>query len=1122
MSVPRQTPKSATAAGATTAPAAGGRPLRVVGEGGGPPDGPAKYGRPVPVPGFPDVLLDLDGDCLIRLRGEDESLFLDWAPHLEAWWTDSDGVPVYRVRVAEQVEDVIPETLRDGTAWDLFEYATGHAVRTVREALAGCVQVQRRAIPKAPGLSALGWHDIEGTPVYVTSGTSFGPAGPVVANVHAYDADEAALPAAPEGDRLRDVVALSLSALDAAVLRVSAPSMCSVWLAPLISLFGNDLPRFVPWMWSDGRAQVFGVLKSSFAAILQAHSGTGYRGESDMLPAADTTLPALSAVLGVRRDGLVVVDDYKPGETSSVEAKTQTMAEQGIRMATNRQRRAKARAKGPGLAKVMSCMALMMMTAESLPLFDSGSTHDRTFPFQVHKGDVDPARLTVLQDRVEDLPEAGAGYAAWLAAHHGQVTRYLVTRFRELRAELRSGEQVTGRACAHIAHMMCAAEVFTRFAVDVDAMDADRRPALLCDIRAALIEAATAAVAERTEDQPHEVWLRTLRTLFAGGKLYAITPTGGPQSGPNDLRQPRAYAEALGWGPWVDRRGTLAGYALPDGLAVLETSVTPEIVRQSKGLAVTGVQLRRLLAARGIITPVEHNDGKHHHQKRIRTEVGSAWCPVIPWDVLLSPEGGDGPTDGAPGSDGPALCGGCGGPFLGGVPDPSGYHPTCDPGPDSDPSGWGPGTIGAAAWSEGEQAWQDALPDPAPAPTSTPAAVPAAVPVVAPARPVVATVVAPVVAPVVDAKPAPAAAVPSRPSTSTRKPAAAPVVVPDGPHAGFLAAAVARKSIRTDAQREALAGRLTLLDDPEIGETPEKLRILAALEGPRGSNGPFAPQRGRRGPWWQPDMPGMLESVQVMNGWDWEREGYTGPAVVLDRNGSWPTAVSSVSVAHGGLDHTGPLEDITGKPRPGYYRVTVYPWHETGMPSPLGNETPGTEVWVTATRMHLLLDLAGAGRWPDGSALDSYTGDPARLSDWAHLVGELRRYALEVHGRESGAYDAVKEAFGQSMGLLHGSWEDEGAMRRRKWSCKARRIDWAHGIKDQASATLWRTADAVRQLAPDLGPLSLRNVDELVIPAAALEVVTADTDGRRPAVRIDALGTTFGTWKVKDTESWGE
>lgn len=1107
MSVPRQNPKKAAAVGATALPAAAGRPLRVVGEGGGPPDGPARSGRPVPVPGFPDVLLDLDGDRLIRLRGDDESLFLDWAPHLEAWWTDSDGVPVYRVRVAAQVEDVIPETLRDGTAWDLFEYATGHAVRTVREALAGCVQVQRRTIPKAPGLSALGWHDIDGTPVYVTSGTSFGPAGPVVANVHAYDADEAALPPAPEGERLRDVVALSLSALDAAVLRVSAPSMCSVWLAPLISLFGNDLPRFVPWMWSDGRAQVFGVLKSSFAAVLQAHSGTGYRGESDLLPAADTTLPALSAVLGVRRDGLVIVDDYKPGETSSVEAKTQTMAEQGIRMATNRQRRAKARAKGPGLAKVMACMALMMMTAESLPLFDSGSTHDRTFPFQVHKGDVFPDRLTVLQDRVEDLPEAGAGYAAWLAAHHGQVTRYLTARFRELRAELRAGEQVTGRACAHIAHMMCAAEMFTRFAVEVGALPAGQRTALLCDIRAALIEAATAAVAERTEDQPHEVWLRNLRALFAGGKLYAITPTGGPQTGPNDQRVPHVYAEALGWGPWVDRRGTLAGYALPDGLAVVEASVTPEIVRQSKGLAVTGVQLRRLLAARGIITPVEHNDGKHHHQRRVRTDVGSAWCPVIPWDVLLSPEGDDDPAGGTPVGDGPALCRGCGGPFFGNQPDPSGYHPTCDPGPAADPSGWGPGTMGAAAWSEGEQAWQDALPDPAPAelPAQQPAPVPAARPVVTPA-----------------ADPEPAPAVPARPAPRKRT-TPAPVVAADGPHAVFLAGAVARKSLRTDAQREALADRLALLDDPEIGETPEKLRILAALEGPRGTNGPFAPQRGRRGPWWQPDMPGMLESVQVMNGWAWEREGYTGLAVTLDRNGSWPTAVSSVSVAHGGLEHTGPVADFPGKPRPGYYRVTVYPWRETGMPSPLANETPGSEVWVTGTRMHLLLDLAGAGRWPDATALDSYTGDPARLSDWAHLIGELRRYALEVHGRESGAYDAVKEAFGQSMGTLHGSWYDEGAMRRRKWSCKARRVDWVHAIKDQASATLWRTADAVRQLAPaDLGPLSLRNIDELVIPAAALEVVTADTDGRRPAVRIDDLGTTFGTWKVKDTESWGE
>lgn len=1068
--------------------------------------------RLLPVPGVDGVLVDLEAEYMLRRQGDTSVLFLDWAPRLLAWWTDPEGVPVYQVTVKGQEEYVTPETLRDGTAWDQFDHAAGHDVRKVREALAGVVKLQRRDLPKSPGLDSLGWHDVNGTWVYVSAERAFGPAGEVAVQVNTHSSDEAALPPAPTGDRLRDVVALSLSALDVAVLRVSAPAMCSTWLAPLISMFGNDLPRFVPWMWSDGRAEVFGVLKSSLAAILQAHSGTGYRGESDLLPAADTTLPSLSTVLGERRDGLVIVDDYKPGETSAVDNKTQSTAEQGIRAATNRQKRSKNRMRGPGRAKVAACMALLMYTAECLPLFNSGSTHDRTFPFQVHKGDVRPDKLTVLQDRVEEFPEAAAGYVAWLAAHRPEVMTFLTGRFRELRAELRAGQEVTGRACAHIAHLLCAAEVFTRFAVEAGALTDDARNTLYGQIRAALIEAATATTTERTEDRPHEVWLRNLRGLFASGKLYAITP--GTNHG-----EPPQYGDALGWA--VERRDTLAGYALPDGLAVVESEVNPAITRRDKSLTIGGVQLRRLLASRGLIQTVIHRDGKHDHQRRIRVGSASVWLPVVPWDVFLgtdggdSPEGGQGDT-GTPAPEGPQVCTGysfgkpCGLPLDPSGDDGTGRHPTCVPAPV----------------------------EPTPAPPVDAPVLPGVMDL-EPAAPV-AEVPAP--RPEVEdehqeeKEEEATAASPSRPvRRSTRKP-----LTLRGPHAEYLEAARGRNSIKSQAQVDALAERLAYLDtaeaeltalpdDIEPGDLGEeikkraaKLRLLAALEGDQTSHGPFAPYRSRRGPWWQAPMPGMIGAVRGINSWSWEREGFTGEAVALDRNGAWPTATSSVRVVHGEYKHTGPIEDV-GVPDPGYYKVRVYPWTETDVPSPMGNEKVGAEVWITAPHMHLLVDLTAAGRWPDASALDSHTGAAAKLGDWAHLVGECRRYALEVHGRDSFAYEVAKESFGMAVNTMYGSWEGEGALLTRKWKCKARRTDWAHHIKDQAAVTIWRAADAVRQAVPEgSGPLTIRAMDELVLPASVLEDVTTAPEGERALIRLDDLGTTFGTWKVKTTETWGD
>ncbi|TQL14682.1 DUF927 domain-containing protein [Streptomyces sp. SLBN-134] len=464
------------------------------------------------------------------------------------------------------------------------------------------------------------------------------------------------------------------------------------------------------------------------------------------------------------------------------------------------------------------------------------------------------------------------------------------------------------------------------------------------------------------------------------------------------------------------------------------------------------------------------------------------------------PEGG--PDNGPQG--GPRKCNGynfgkpCDVPLHPDGDDGNGRHANCVPAP-APRNEWPAGTIGAEVaalpFPEDDPEPEAALPAPRP---EAPAPAPA-----------------PAVRQPVDV-PAPSGDV--RPSRPGRK--APALAVPDGPHSEFLAAAVARKSVTNERQLGALAERLALLDDPEIGEAPARLRLLFAMEGNREAPGPFAPFLRRTSPRWQPERPAVIDAVRVMDGWSWEREDYDGEVVVMDRNGSWPTAVSSVRVVHGEFEHTGAVEDLTGQaPAPGYYKVRVYPWTETDLPSPLGSETVGEERWITGTRMHLLADLAAAGRWPDASASDSWTGTAVRLSSWAHLIGECRRYALETHGRESGAYDAVKEAFGQSMGLMYGSLDGDGASMRRKWNCRSRRTDWVHAIKDQASATIWRTADKVRQLGDGMAPVSLRNVDELVLPAAAL---AAATEGDRPALRLDDSGTQFGTWKVKGTESWGD
>jgi len=332
-----------------------------------------------------------------------------------------------------------------------------------------------------------------------------------------------------------------------------------------------------------------------------------------------------------------------------------------------------------------------------------------------------------------------------------------------------------------------------------------------------------------------------------------------------------------------------------------------------------------------------------------------------------------------------------------------------------------------------------------------------------------------------------------------------PPAVPAAPAPAQRRGASPAAGSRAGRQAERLAADIAALDEGR------PVRVLSALET---THAPLRRHEGRmHQPYWRPELPGITGVAHVVTGWHWSRE-YAGEVAVLDRSGAWVAAASSATVAHGPLVHTGPLDEFEG--RPGMYKIPVYPWHEADtLPHPLGHVT-GDEVWVPAPTVVRLAELVEQNRWPDVAILDSYTADGVRLNDWTTYVNKLRAHAIRTHGRDSDQYAEIKMAFGQALSLLLGS-EDPG--RGRVWKCKAQRPDWSHTIQAQASAILHRWADRCRIVAPDLGPVMVRNVDELVIPAAALEIVTTVTaPGAAKPLALDPEGIKLGTFKVKATE----
>jgi hypothetical protein len=245
-------------------------------------------------------------------------------------------------------------------------------------------------------------------------------------------------------------------------------------------------------------------------------------------------------------------------------------------------------------------------------------------------------------------------------------------------------------------------------------------------------------------------------------------------------------------------------------------------------------------------------------------------------------------------------------------------------------------------------------------------------------------------------------------------------------------------------------------------------------------------------------------------GTGWSRP-YAGPVVGIDRNAAYPSSAASVGVSHGPLTHTGAI--AYDRKRAGLFQIDRFRWTEDGLPHPLGVGQPkGNTVWLTGPTVELLISLAEAGRWPDVTILDSWTAPACRMSDWTTYIQGFRRHALEQGeaGREE--YLRVKEGISTAFGLMRG--QDNG--RRPNPKSPLYVPDWYQTIESHLAATLWRTADKCLRVVPDLGPVELKNIDELVIPAGAYETLTSVLqENGKPVIRVDQSGIEYGTFKVK-------
>lgn len=204
--------------------------------------------------------------------------------------------------------------------------------------------------------------------------------------------------------------------------------------------------------------------------------------------------------------------------------------------------------------------------------------------------------------------------------------------------------------------------------------------------------------------------------------------------------------------------------------------------------------------------------------------------------------------------------------------------------------------------------------------------------------------------------------------------------------------------------------------------------------------------------------------------------------VILDRNGSFPSAMSSVALAPNKLVHTGalgtdPLKRGAQSGRAGIYQVRVPEWPHENIPHPMGRLSYGKIgelVWIGSPHMEHLDKLAGLGLLPLVEVHDSYTGNRncslfERYSSWARTLRQ------GIAGEPEEVRTAAKRSISTAIRGLH----------PKKSKSPFWRPDWHKAVTAEASIRHWETARRAVEGGAVL--LSIGATDEVVfaVPADA-------------------------------------
>ncbi len=384
-----------------------------------------------------------------------------------------------------------------GMAWVTPSWGLGAVVSAglaTRDRLREALQVLSPNVTVRQVYTHTGWRYVDGVWRFLTASGAVGAEG--------YDVDlgqELSRYSLPRvADNPAGAMRMSLNLLDVAPLTVSAPLWAGVFRAPLASALPLDLS-----LWMEG---VTGSLKSTLAAMFLSHWGIFDRTK---LPGAwSSTANSLERRAFVLQDVMFVIDDYAPSPLDRREMEVK--AARLLRAQGNLAGRGRLRidlTERPGHHP----RGLVVGTGEQLP--PGQSVRARMLVIDVDRRTVDLTRLSAAQKSAGVLPNAMAGYVAWLAPQMDTIGVALRSTFESVR--VRALQDVPHlRLPEALAHMYIGVDCGLRYAQEIGACDATEAGDLRERCWAALKDLAGAQKQVLEEERPTRRFLSILFTLI--------------------------------------------------------------------------------------------------------------------------------------------------------------------------------------------------------------------------------------------------------------------------------------------------------------------------------------------------------------------------------------------------------------------------------------------------------------------------------------------------------------------------------------------------------------------------------------------------------------------------------